>query len=364
MTTPRENILRTLRREGFDDVPVDFYFSPSQIEAFRKRFGHDDYKAHLGVSQRDVCGALVPSFGDGHGLFGSETLPPGTKFDEWGIGHSKGSDAAVHMTRMHHPLKGARSAEEIAAYPYPVVDGSAADRFAKAVAGHHARGFAAIGQMTCTVWERAWYLRSMEDLMMDMMTEDEKAAVLFDKVTDISCELAALYARAGVDILATGDDIGTQAGTMISVEMWEGWLKPRLAHVIAAARTVKPDVIVFYHSDGVVTPFIEGLIEIGVDVLNPIQPECMDFNEIHAAFGERLSFWGTLGTQQLLPFGSPDQVCEVVRDRIAACGEKGGLVLAPTHMVEPEVPWENISAIVDTAREYSIARYSPGETDG
>jgi uroporphyrinogen decarboxylase len=140
---------------------------------------------------------------------------------------------------------------------------------------------------------------------------------------------------------------------MMDVGMWEEWLKPRLMKVIQAARAVNPDVLIFYHSCGYIIPFLEGLIEAGVDILNPIQPECMTFNEVHDLVGDRLSFWGTIGTQQVLPFGTADDVRKTVLSRLEKCGPKGGIVIGPTHLVEPEVPWENLMALKDAAREYS-----------
>ena len=122
--------------------------------------------------------------------------------------------------------------------------------------------------------------------------------------------------------------------------------------MIDAAREVKPDLIVFYHSCGYVEPMIPYLIEAGIDVLNPIQPECMDFGEIYQKYGDRLSFHGTIGTQSIMPFGTPEEVKAQVKKNLDIAGKKGGLFVAPTHMIEPEVPWENILAYVEACREY------------
>jgi uroporphyrinogen decarboxylase len=110
---------------------------------------------------------------------------------------------------------------------------------------------------------------------------------------------------------------------------------------------VKPDLLIHYHSCGYVLPFIGDLIEAGVDILNPVQPECMDFAEVHRQYGDRLSFNGTIGTQKLMPFGTPEQVKSEVRRNLAIAGDKGGLLCCPTHMLEPEVPWENIAAYAE-----------------
>jgi uroporphyrinogen decarboxylase len=111
-------------------------------------------------------------------------------------------------------------------------------------------------------------------------------------------------------------------------------------------------VLVFYHSDGNILPIIPELIEIGVDILNPIQPECMDPAELKRMYGDKLSFWGTIGTQTTMPFGTPDDVRNEVCERIATVGKGGGLFLSPSHILEPEVPWANIEAFVEAERKY------------
>jgi uroporphyrinogen decarboxylase len=350
MNTPREDLLRCLRREGFDKVHVDYVFCESQIESFKKRFGHTDYETFFGLSHRRLELDIRKNYTNGRNLYKREDLPDSTDFDEYGIGHSKGSEFAFHMTRMHHPLRGA-DPEEIANYPYPSVDESKLDDFSKKVSALHEKGLASFGFMQMTVWEASWYLRSMEELMVEMMMESESAGILLDKITGFACAKARAYASAGIDILSLGDDIGTQNSIMLDVGLWEKWLRPRLEKVIKAAKEVKPDILIFYHSCGYIMPFIEKLIETGVEILNPIQPECMDFNEVHDRFGDRVSFWGTMGTQQLLPYGTKEEVKKVALERFEKCGTKGGLVIGPTHMVEPEVPWENLMAIIEAAKE-------------
>ncbi|MBA7541807.1 hypothetical protein ES705_34123 [subsurface metagenome] len=346
MLTPRENILKTLRREGFESVPVDFVLCDSQIAEFKKKFGHDDYQSYFGMCHRSFEMNVQRNYTFGPDLFKREVLPESTVFDEYGIGHSKGSAAAFHMTRMHHPLKGA-DLNEVLDYSYPTVPENELLYLTHKVNDLRSKGVASFAFMQMTVWEASWYLRSMEELMIDMMMEDEKATVLLDLITQFAVSKAVTYAKAGVDILSLGDDIGTQNSIMIGVDLWEIWLKPRLAKVIEAAKHVNPDILIFYHSCGYIAPFIDQLIEIGVEILNPIQPECMSFKEVHGKYGDRLSFWGTLGTQELLPFGTKEEVFKTTLSRLEKCGEKGGLVIGPTHMVEPEVPWENLTAIIE-----------------
>lgn len=351
MLSPRENILKVLRRAGIEKVPVDFVLCESQIEDFEKKIGHKDYESYFGLSHRSFEMSVQRNYTSGPDQFKRESVPDSTVFDEYGIGHSKGSAHAFHMTRMHHPLKGA-DLNEILDYPYPTVPEGELVKLIQKVSDLRSEGLASFAFMQMTVWEASWYLRSMEELMVDMMMEDEKATALLNLITQFAISKATTYTKAGVDILSLGDDIGTQNSLMIDVGLWEIWLKPRLAKVIEAVRQINPDILIFYHSCGYIIPFIDQLIEIGVDILNPVQPECMNFDEVHDEFGDRLSFWGTLGTQELLPYGTKEEVLKTTVSRLRKCGDKGGLVIGPTHMVEPEVPWENLTAIIEGVKNY------------
>ena len=113
------------------------------------------------------------------------------------------------------------------------------------------------------------------------------------------------------------------------------------------------EILIFYHGYGNLLKIIPDLIEIGVDILNPVQPKCMDPIEIKRLYGDRLSFWVTLGTQTTMLFGSPEEVKRTCKKLIETVGEDGGLLLAPAHVLAPDVPWENIQAFIDTVREYN-----------
>ncbi|HKJ84769.1 MAG TPA: uroporphyrinogen decarboxylase family protein [Spirochaetia bacterium] len=353
--TPRENLLSVLRRQGLTEVPLDIELVASQYERFQRETGMTDVAEYFRFSHRGVHVAMEGP-DDARSLYAREELPERTRFDAWGVAHSAGSEAAYHMTRLHHPLRGATSLNEIVDFPQPRIHAEAElNRLRTETERIHDAGLAVMGGMAQTIWETAWAIRSMEDLMVDMMSEDEMATVLLDRVTDISCARAGLFAAAGCDIVHLGDDIGMQSTPMMSVDLWRTWLKPRLARVIDAAREKSADILIFYHSCGFVEPFIDDLIELGVEILNPVQPESMNFASIHERYGDRLSFWGTIGTQRTMPFGSVEDVKNEVRRNVGICGEAGGIVIGPTHVVEPEVPWENIVALREVCDELSTA---------
>jgi uroporphyrinogen decarboxylase len=206
--------------------------------------------------------------------------------------------------------------------------------------------------MSQTIFELAWAMRGMEQLMIDMYLNEEFLAVLLDKITQIRCDMAQRFVKAGVDILRLGDDVGSQKAMLLSPKMWQKWLKLRLAQVIASGKEVNPNIPILYHSDGNIKAIIGELCEVGVTILNPVQPECLDPAKLKQEYGDRLAFWGTVGTQTTMPFGTPQAVKAEVRTRIRTVGKGGGLVLAPTHSINADVPWENIVAFYEAAEAF------------
>lgn len=349
----RENLLSLYRRTGYETAPCEFLLCPDLVAEYKRQTGGElPYSDYFGFSQEAISELTVQNPGTDQFLKYHAELLPGTIIDEFGVAHEPGSAAAKHMTRMRHPLKNAQTLAEIQEYPYPVYTDENFETQRQQAAALHARGLAATGSMQCTIWEKAWYIRGMEELMMDMMSDDPMAEYLLDRITDLSITRAKSYAKAGCDLLFLGDDIGMQHSIMMSETLYCDWLKPRLKKVIDAARAINPDIIVLYHSCGYVEPFIPHLIDVGVDVLNPVQPECMDFQKIHAQYGDRLSFNGVIGTQTTMPFGTPDDVRRAVFESLEIAGDKGGLLACPTHLLEPEVPWENIEAYVKACEDF------------
>lgn len=352
--TKRENLLSLLRKKGYEEIPVEFNLCPEKEQEYHEKTGSElDYHEYFGMPWGTVEDIRIPENKEQYLKYYPDGLKEGTEIDCWGVAHEPGSEAAKHMTHMRCPLRGEEELEEIMKYPFPDFAGGDASHQRKQVEEFHAKGLAAMGCMQCTIWETSWYIRSMEDLMADMMCEDPIAEYILDRVTEQAVIRAESFARAGADIIFLGDDIGMQFTQMMSDELYCQYILPRLKKVIHAIRAINPEIIVFYHSCGFVTPFIPYLIEAGVDVLNPIQSECMDFKEIYDRYGDKLSFHGTIGTQQLMPFGTPEEVKECVYKHLDIAGEKGGLFVAPTHLIEPEVPWENIVAYVEACRSYT-----------
>jgi len=348
--TRREKFIKTIRREMEGYIPFEFHLCPSLLKKFKEKTGREDYADYYGMPIRFVAVKGRPRDVDFSRYFSGDLLD--VSFDHWGVGHKKGS--VEHFNRMLHPLMDFDDLSDFERFPYPdPVRDYDWDSFPDQVKALKERDLVVMAGMATTIFEIAWYLRGMDQFMVDLITDPELACYHMDRITDIRCECARRYAQAGVDVLHLGDDVATQRDMMISPDIWRKYLKPRLKRVIDAAREVNPDLIIDYHSDGNVERIVPDLIEIGVDILNPVQPECMDPVKMKKLYGDRLSFRGTIGTQSTMPFGTVDEVDRVCCEMIEKVGKGGGLILAPTHVLEPEVPWENIEAMVNAIKKYS-----------
>lgn len=280
--------------------------------------------------------------------FTDEDQPEGSTIDGNGCLHVPAGE--YHFTHYVSPLRNAQSFDDIRSYPWPDYSRYETDHIAGEVQKAHNAGRVAV--VSCThMYEEAWQVRGYEPFLMDMLAEPEWAHFILDRFMERNKRAAIAAAEAGADELRTGDDVANQNTLMFSIEHWREFIKDKWAEVYAAARAIKPDIQIWYHSDGNITDIIPELLEIGVTIFNPLQPECVDVVEIKREFGSRMVMDGTIGTQTTMPFGTPDDVRACVKERIETLGQDGALILAPTHVLEPEVPIENILAFAETCRE-------------
>jgi len=209
-----------------------------------------------------------------------------------------------------------------------------------------------VGGMPCTFFEAAWYLRGYEEFLTDLMVNKDFAHALLDRIFTFQLVTGKKIAEAGADIVWLGDDFGTQHSLILSPDVWREFFKPRYARLIGEIRKVKPDVKIAYHSDGNIEAILPEYIEAGIDILNAVQPKSMDTAHLKRRFGDRLSFWGTVDIQEVMPFGTPEDVAEEVRLRIRSAGPGGGLIVGPSHNFQPDVPLDNILAFYNAAKKY------------
>ena len=363
----RDEYIKTIRRE--QDAPVPYFFCLCQtlVEHFRLKYGHTDYRKEYQIPLKEIF--LKPTRLDPKKIYDGYLTAEDKKgvVTEWGICLEPSSVA--HFTHMVGPLRNSESPRDVERFPLPdfledyrwegveekIAEQKHLDKivFPGIYGGYDSGDNENATAAFMDIFESSWYLRGLDQMLMDFYENEEFAEALLDKVTALKCALAERWTRAGVDILITADDVGAQNNLLMSAGMYRKWIKPRLKKVIDAAKAVNPDIMIFYHSDGNILDIIPDLIEAGVEILNPIQPECMDPLRVMEEYGDHISFWGAVGTQSVLPFGSSSDVEKVCRTLLDARNGKGGLVLAPTHLVEPEVPLENIEALVNTVQSHN-----------
>ena len=198
------------------------------------------------------------------------------------------------------------------------------------------------------LWETYWGIRGFENALTDCVAEPDFFAALLDKLTEIYLAQVELCADIPADGIKFGDDWGDQRGVMVGPERWRRFFKPRYARIFEATRD--QGKIVMSHCCGSVADIMPDIIEIGLDVLQSVQPEAAGMNpyELKRKWGDKMTFWGCLGSQSVVPFGTPQDIRDEVRRLCREMGKGGGYILAPAKSLQPETPTENAVAVVES----------------
>jgi len=343
----RQRVRAAMRRQPVDRIPVFMWFHPQTAERLSSllevppRFvgeamGNDVTQTWVNNNYA-MEGIVHEKDGESH-------------LDYWGIEwvrHYSFNQIATF------PLIGA-SPEAVLAYVFPY------DRLAELL-GRMAplqleRGDSFLGcDVSPCVFEMYWRLRGMEDAMIDLAAQPGLAYTMLGRCADFSVALSeAACSKFDLDWLWTGDDVASQQQLMMSPSAWRELVKPHLKRIFDVGKSY--GLPVAFHCCGALRPIIGDLVEIGMDVLNPVQSNCagMDPAELKGEFGSSLTFMGGLDTQELLPFGSPAEVRRAVSSLVETMTcDGGGYILAASHTIPPETPDENIFALYD---EVGIAR--------
>lgn len=339
----RERFTRCAFGQDLDMLPVQCDFSGSGLKHFLEQKG-----VHR-VSDLE----LLPYF-QNHVLYAymnGAVLQMKTKdfngaeviTDEWGCDW----DTSQDLFYISHPL---RSWEDYEKYQFPDPWAPGYLDYAKDVAAAYGETHIVTSYHFCCLFERAYILRGFENVLMDFYEEEELISDLLDRITDFHVELAKRYISLGVNCGRTVDDYGSQNGMIMSPQMWRRFIKPRLSRIHDVYRNAGLPII--HHSCGDITPIIGDLIEIGVNVLNPVQPNVMDLGRIAEEYGKKISFFGGICNQKVLPYGTPEEidanVCEVTK----ILGKYGRYIIAPSNGVGRDVPMENVEAYFRAAEKY------------
>lgn len=377
--TSRERILTTLKHQQPDRIPFDLSSTPVTgihriaYQRLRKALGLEERQPviwhqmqQLAMVEEDVLKALEVD------VVGLRPNAPSTwqleiedegaylyYTDEWGVVRRTPKDGGIYFDHCLSPLAAAESPQDIEDYPFPdSVDETRFVGLQEAAEKAHQKGVAFIlGGISAGMLEMGQWLRGFDTFLMDLALNRPLAEALLDKITELKMlywERVLAELPGLVDIVQEGDDYGMQNGLIVSPSLWRELFKPRLKRLISFIKSQAP-VYLFFHVCGSIYDIIPDLIEVGVDILNPVQVSAarMDTKQLKKEFGDELTFWGGgCDTQWVLPQGTPQQVREEVKRRIDDLSPNGGFVFNTVHNIQADVPPENILAMWETLRQY------------
>lgn len=365
----RERVIAAIDRIETDRVPLDMgstggllvdpvYFKVKELLGFK-----DDIKPYRSGSTANyyderILEALDIDFR--HLWLASPDKPKskvnedGTVTDNWNITWSKEGSYPVIF-----PLKGL-SAAEIANYKWPEPKGWNTDELRERARHYYEdTDYCVVAKAVLDgagILERCYYLRSIDDFFIDMIEDEDLVQYIIDKIVNIEISLWDMYLDAVgpyVQIIQRAADLGTQTSLFISPGLYRKYFKPAEDKVFTFIKSKAPHVKIWFHSCGAVEPLIPDLIELGVDILNPVQPLCrgMDSFDLKKKYGHKLCFHGGIDIQKALP-GTKKDIIREVETRIKALGPGGGYILAPANHIQKDTPPENVITMYRHAAEY------------
>jgi len=335
----KQRVYAAISHKPCDKPPRFIWFSTPTKTMIKEQLGLSENK-FLHDFGNDILSTWVSINGE----MERDIEPGKTHTDDWGITWKK--EGYYNMV-IDHPLKG-KSLEQIKNYILP--DPFSESRYSELerLIQNYGDEYFIGADVSGTIFEPAYHLRHMEELMMDLVQNKNEANVLLDKITDFSVKVAIESIKRGVDWVWLGDDMGAQYGMMISPDMWRKYFKPRMKNAIDLIRDYKKDTIIAYHSCGSMYPIVGDLVELGIDVLNPIQESAsnMDQKEFKAEFGDEITLMCGPDTQMFLATASEQEVYDKTCEKIVQLGKNGGYIFAVSHTLQPDVPLENICAMI------------------
>jgi len=359
--TSKERVLRAFGKgDGLPDrVPLQFDLCRSLTDHFAEKLGVDPGYAvsyYEDLTYRISANNIRTSLGSDAIVVGGEVadgfepqvIEDDIKTNEFQM-HMKPTELYVEVVKA--PLEELESEDDVKAYDFPDPYAPGRFRMAKKDIERFGNDFFVIGDVEISIFEMAWHLTGMENYLVGMMTEEPWVKALNDRMEHWSLGLAEQMVDLGVDAIWFGEDLGTQTSMLISPESWRAEFRPRYERMIATLREKNPDLIVIMHSDGAVAPMIEDWIEMGINVYNPVQPNVpgSDPTELKEKYGGRISFFGGIDQQHLLPSGDEGAIRQEIKRRASILGKGGGYLMAPAHIIQADVTPETVEIMCDAA---------------
>ena len=351
----RERVLAAINHQPVDRVPTDIWATPEVMDKLRAKFGTDEQVREalhidsiVDVRPAYIGPPLPPSPADAgvdyqvfYGIWGAKV--------QW-MGHGTGR----YLEQVNYPFANVQTVDDLKNCRWPSADWFDYAGLRAMAEKPHATHVVQCGYMAPVYLHNI--LRGMELSLMDPLAEPDLTHELLRRVCDFDYERhrRAFEAAPGlIDVAQVTDDLGCQTGPLFSLEVYREFYKPHHERFINLCREF--DIKVFHHDDGGMRPFLPDLVEMGIEILNPVQWNCpgMELTALKRDFGKKICFHGGVENQKILPFGTPDEVRAEVRHCIdALASDHTGYILGPCHNLQSLTPIENILAMYDEAWNY------------
>jgi uroporphyrinogen decarboxylase len=347
---PRQRILAAIRHQPLDRFPTDMWATP---EVWEKLYCHfnitgrspaDRMALYDRIGIDGIIGITPPYIGP--------TLPiiNGIRYDEWGMGYRMQEyGSGAYDEQVVFPLQQANSPKELVAFSWPSADWYDYASL-PALAAQYPERAIECGYTAIFYWHNR--LRGLEQSLVDPLLHPDLTEYLLQRVSDFFSEYHARCFKALKGTMDLTQDFGGQFGLLINPKIFDRFYRSPIQRAINLAKSY--NLLVFHHDDGDCRVLIPRLVKMGIDVLNPIQWRCgnWDLDGIKTEFGNRICFHSAVDNQQTLPFGTVEDVRREVRWLVQTLGrDRTGLILAPCHNLQPITPVENILALYDEARK-------------
>lgn len=330
MVSNRVRMLDTLNHRQPDKIPYNIGFTKAAHAKMVEYYGEQDFDSKLGNCLTVLDTTLKN---------GLKEIKPHIWEDEFGVQWNRriDKDIGVVCNRMVKP-------DNIDEYIFPDPnDLSRYDTYNNTIAGKQENFL--VAALGFSLFERAWSLTGMENLLMAMVLDKGFVNSLLDKILDYNLGIIENACSYEIDAMTFGDDWGQQNGLIMGPHLWREFIKPRIRQMYKAVKS--KGKYVFIHSCGKVDEIFPDLIECGLDVFNPFQPEVMDVFQMKEKYGKTLSFYGGISTQKTLPYGTVEQVKDEVKRLLDLVGKDGGYIASPAHSIPADAKPENVAAMIE-----------------
>lgn len=358
----RERILTTLEHKEPDRVPIDSWLAPEVAEVFIEAMDLDLSKDPFALTKALGNDLLYSTIGfcDGFSSIFKEERKIGDNLyqDPFGIKWRKKSQRyGSYCEFAEHPLRNIEDYDNYI-WPDPLKIFKKEFELYRDLIDKEGKEYAILGGCACTMFEACWYLRGLEDFLTDLYLNKDFAIELLDKTMDVSLKISRKLVEMGVDIIWWGDDVSNERGPYINPKLFKELIKPRYCHMVDEVKKINKDIKIAFHCDGDVGWLMDDLLDIGFDILNPLQPDVNNIESIKKKYGKRLTFWGDVDTRKVMSKGTFKEVAEEVKRCISILSPGGGHILNTNHTVQatPRAV-DNVAAyyyIADKFRNYPI----------